>query len=339
MTKITYYIVRDVIENHPVIETCEVSLEDLRGDFNIEAVKKECKFCFLDIFLEDRYVDLDHNQEILDLTVLLDISLDTLEEIIQDSRPRLDDYQDYLFILFKSIGKHPTEIDGKSEFQCGLIIDENVVMSIHVGEPLPLQKLFRLFNRNTQMLIRGEITYITTVYIDALIDPTYHVLDGWRKLSDDIEWDILSQKQVGRQATLSRIVGIRESIFDTVKILQADREVVNRMKSPNMPIFKNIFIPPELDDHIRHLLDEQDILRATISDLMNLFFNAEASKTNKVLSRYTFVTSLLLLPSLIAGIFGMNNINFPQISFWWVLVIMVGCMGGLWVLFKKMKLI
>ncbi len=339
MTKITYYIVRDVIENHPVIETCEVSLEDLRGDFNIEIVKKECKFCFLDIFLEDRYVDLDHNQEILDLTVLLDISLDTLEEIIQDSRPRLDDYQDYLFILFKSIGKHPTEIDGKSEFQCGLIIDENVVMSIHVGEPLPLQKLFRLFNRNTQMLIRGEITYITTVYIDALIDPTYHVLDGWRKLSDDIEWDILSQKQVGRQATLSRIVGIRESIFDTVKILQADREVVNRMKSPNMPIFKNIFIPPELDDHIRHLLDEQDILRATISDLMNLFFNAEASKTNKVLSRYTFVTSLLLLPSLIAGIFGMNNIHFPEISFWWVLVIMAGCMGGLWVLFKKMKLI
>ncbi|WP_371802575.1 magnesium transporter CorA family protein [Candidatus Lokiarchaeum ossiferum] len=339
MAKMTYYIVRDVIEKHPVIETCEVSLEDLRGEFNIEAVKKQCQFCFLDVFLEDSPFDLDHNQEILDLTVLLDISLDTFEEIIQDSRPRLDDYQEYLFILFKSIGKHPTEIDGKSEHQCGLIIDENVLMSIHVGIPLPLEKLFRLFNRNPQMLIRGGITYLSTTYFDALIDPTYHVLDGWRKLSDDIEWSILSQKRVDQQTTLSRLIGIRESIFDTVKILQADREVVNRMKSPNMPIFKKEFIPPELDDHIRHLLDEQDILRATISDLMNLFFNAESSKTNRVLSRYTFVTSILLLPSLIAGIFGMNNIHFPQISFWWVLVIMVSCMGGLWFLFKKKQLI
>ena len=137
---LTYYILRDVIESQPVIEQMEVSLEDLRGDeFNIEILKKNCKCCFLDVKLENPSLEMNNlPQDILDLTVLLDISLDTFEEIIEDSRPRLDDYVDYLFILFKTIGKHPTVREGKSEYQCGIIIDENCVISIHVGVPIEL---------------------------------------------------------------------------------------------------------------------------------------------------------------------------------------------------------
>ena len=234
--KLTYYILRDVIETQPVIEQLEISLEDLRGEkFNIEILKKNCKCCFLDVYLEDPNLEMDGlPQDILDLTVLLDISLDTFEEIIEDSRPRLDDYVDYLFILFKTIGKHPIVREGKREYQCGIVIDENAVISIHVGVPIELEKLFRIFNRNQEKLVSGTITHLTSCYIDALIDPAFEVIDNWRYSADSIEWAILQRKANEEEQILTRLVGIRESIFDTMKILQADREVVGKMQTPKM---------------------------------------------------------------------------------------------------------
>jgi magnesium transporter len=189
------------------------------------------------------------------------------------------------------------------------------------------------------MLIHGGITYLITRYIDTLIDPTCIVLDGWRKVSDDIEWKILTDQTLEKKVILNTLIGVRESLFDMVKILQANREVVNRMKSVKFPQIKNDYIPPELDDHIKHLLDESDILRSVISDLMNMYFNAESSKLNKILARFTFATAILLLPNLIAGIFGMNNKYFPDFSFWWAIVIMVASMGVVWIIFRKARLI
>ncbi|MHA1646017.1 MAG: magnesium transporter CorA family protein [Promethearchaeota archaeon] len=339
--KLTYFILRDLIELQPLTEQVEITLDDLRTEeYDPDSLKNNCICSFLDVYLEEDVIDINHlNQEILDMTIILDISLDTLEEIVLDSRPRLDDYEDYLFVLFKSIGKHPTEVEGKREYQCGIVVDENIVISIHLGHPFELERLFRTFIRNPKKLSHGGITHLTSCYIDALIDPLYDVVDGWRRIGDDIEWKILSEKKLDGHKTLSRLIGIRESIFDTVKILQADREVVNKMLSPNMPIFKKSFIPPELNDHVMHLKDELDIMRSTISDLMNLYFNSEGKKMNTILARFTFVTSILLLPNLIAGIFGMNNPYFPQISFWWVIGIIVASMAVLWFYFKHNKLI
>ncbi len=338
--KFAYYVLKDNVQDLPKIEQFEVSLEDLGEKFNPDEVKKSCKCCFLDVNLEPQEIlDYDQNQEILDLLTILDVNLDTFEEIIEDSRPRLDDYRDYMFILFKSVEKHPTDIEGKIEHQCGLIVYENVVISIHVGIPVELNRLFQLYSRNPQMLIHGGITYLITRYIDTLIDPTYIILDGWRKVSDDIEWKILTDQTLEKKVILNTLIGVRESLFDMVKILQANREVVNRMKSVKFPQIKNDYIPPELDDHIKHLLDESDILRSVISDLMNMYFNAESSKLNKILARFTFATAILLLPNLIAGIFGMNNKYFPDFSFWWAIVIMIASMGVVWIIFRKARLI
>ena len=330
-----------MIENRPVFEEVEISLQELGGEeYHPDYLKKKCICAFLDIYLEETPPDINHlNPDVLDMTTILDISLDMVEEILEDSRPRLEDFSEDNFILFKSVCQHPTEIEGKREYQCGLIIEEKILISIHLGVPLPLPKLYRRFRRNIKKFELGKTTHLVSTYLDALIDLTYSVVDGWRKVSDEVEWKILHDKKFEETETISRLIGVRESIFDTVKILQADREVVNKMHSPSVVFFQKEFIAPELDDHIRHLLDEQDILRITISDIMNLYFNAEARKTNNTLARFTFVTSLLLFPSLIASIFGMNNIDFPTISFWWVIVFMVLSMLGLWLVFKKSNLI
>lgn len=150
---------------------------------------------------------------------------------------------------------------------------------------------------------------------------------------------ILTHDISNEDKLLERLVGIRQSIFDTMKILQADREVLVSMNDRSMMHFNQTYIPLELDDHIRHEIDELDVLRQIISDLMNLYFNAESSKLNSVLARFTFATSLLLIAEVITGIFGMNNQGFPKIPFWAACGIIAISMGVLWIFFKVKKLI
>lgn len=332
--KLNYFILKNVIENRPVVEQFSLTLEDLQNGLHPDRLKTTSECCFLDINLENDSLDVEQNQELLDLTILLNISLETLEEIIEDSRPRLDDYINYLLILFKSVQKHPIERDEKIEHQIGLIVYENVIISLHMNEVLKIEKLFHYFRKNPMKLISGKSTYLITRYMDALIDETIYVIDDWRAFTDQIERQILSNTISEADEILSNLVGIREGIFDTVKILQADREIVVSMHAQVMSQFDTRYIPRELDDHIRHEIDELDILRQIISDLMNLYYNAESSKLNRTLARFTFATALLLFPSLIAGIFGMNNPGFPSIPFWIILIMMVGSMGIVWVFFK-----
>ncbi len=273
------------------------------------------------------------------MTVLLDISLETLEEIIEDSRPRLDDYLTYMLILFKSVQQHPHERDEKTEHQIGMIVYENVIITLHMNQILNVEQLFNKFRKNPLKLIRGKGTYMVTRYIDTLIDQTIDVIDDWRMFADEIEKAILDNRISDPKETLSVLIGIRESIFDTIKILQADREVVSAMQDAKLSEFNPSFIPRELDDHIRHEIDELDILRQVISDLMNLYYNAESSKLNKTMARFSFAAALLLFPSLIAGIFGMNNPGFPLIPFWVVMLFMIGAMGIVWLIFKMKKFI
>ncbi|TFH30560.1 MAG: hypothetical protein E4G98_01840 [Promethearchaeota archaeon] len=337
--KLNYFIFKKVVENRPIIEQFPLTLDDLRDNLHPDKMKRTCECCFLDINLENEPLDINSNQELLDLTVLLDISLETLEEIIEDSRPRLDDYLTYMLILFKSVKQHPRERDEKTEHQIGLIVYENVIISLHLNQVLDLNQLFQKFRKNPLKLIRGKGTYIISRYMDTLIDHTIDVIDDWRKFADEIEQDILGHRISTQKESLNTLIWIRESIFDTIKILQADREVVSAMQDAKHSECNPIFIPRELDDHIRHGIDELDILRQVISDLMNLYFNADASKLNKTMARFSFAAALLLFPTLISGIFGMNNTGFPTIPFWVVVIFMVGSMFLVWVFFKYKKLI
>ncbi|MHA1521087.1 MAG: magnesium transporter CorA family protein [Promethearchaeota archaeon] len=337
--KLNYFIFKKVVENRPIVEQFPLTLDDLRDGLHPDEVKKTCECCFLDINIENEPLDITTNQELLDLTILLDISLETLEEIIEDSRPRLDDYLTYMLILFKSVQQHPHERDEKTEHQIGMIVYENVIITLHMNQILNVDQLFSKFRKNPLKLIRGKGTYMVTRYFDTLIDQTIDVIDDWRMFADEIEKAILGNRISDSEETLSVLIGIRESIFDTIKILQADREVVSAMQDAKLSDFNPAFIPRELDDHIRHEIDELDILRQVISDLMNLYYNQESSKINKTMARFTFAAALLLFPTLISGIFGMNNVGFPSIPFWAVLILIVGSMGVVWLLFRLKKFI
>ncbi|MHA1820448.1 MAG: magnesium transporter CorA family protein [Promethearchaeota archaeon] len=370
--KINYFIVTDEVHGRPITEMSSSNIEELKTKYHPVKLMNENLYSFIDIELEDQSNLIEQNVEALRLHEILDISQDTMEEIITDQRPRADDYQDFFLILFKNlslevkdsldtsqrdnapnqgqiphsirinyfkINKHKLktiDIKKKNEYydfmikermfkliehQIGIIIKENLVISIHKASTgLEVSELFKRFQKYPLKISRGGVTYLVTSYIDMLIDSIYQVLDVWTRSINIYEREIV---QNPKKSMVFDILTLRHRLLDLIKILQADREIITNIRSGKIKYFKISEIPPELDDHIKHLLDETDIIRSLLDQILEIYYSAHSVELNDSMRRFTVITSSLLLPSLIAGIFGMNNYPDLKINFYETIAVMI----------------
>lgn len=335
--KVNYFYITDEIHGRPIAEIATSGIQGLKEEFHPAKMAANYAYTFIDIVLENESDNIEENEEAIRLKELIDIPQDIIEEIITDQRPRADSYPDFYLILFKSltVEKRQTKIS-LDEHQVGVLIRDNVIFSVHKKiSKMPYEEIFKRFYRHPMKIAKGGVTYFVTTYLDLMIDQIYKVLDVWSHSIDEYEKQIIEQPEVN---LLYDILELRHKLLDLVKILQADREIITSMKNA-VTLFNTEDIPPELDDHIKHLLDETDIIRNLLTDVTNMYYNADSAILNSTMKRFTFITSLILMPSLIAGIFGMNNNSGNTIDFYLVLLSMVVIVIVMFLYFKKKKYI
>ncbi len=318
--QLNYFYITDEVHGRPIAETASSDIEGFKTNFHPLKLAEIYSYTFIDILIEDER-KIDENKEAHLLKELLDVPLDIIEEIITDQRPRADHYPEFYLILFKCFTSTVEEpITGVREHQVGVLIRGNIVFSLHKKIPsMKVIDVFSRFNKYPMKISKGGITYFVSAYLDMMIDNIYIVLDSWTEKIDYYERKMIEKP---KKDFLYDILELKHRLLDLVKILQADREIINNIKIANQGIFSIENIPPELDDHIRHLLDETDIIRNLLTDVTNMYYSSESSRLNEIMKRFTFLTSLILLPSLMAGIFGMNNFPNDPISFFLVILSM-----------------
>ncbi len=343
---VNYFYIVDEVHGRPIAEIpsrANLQLPDqgLKDVYHPAKMSQKYPYSFIDITLENPNNVIDENEEALRLTHLLDVGKDIIEEIITDQRPRADSYPDFFLILFKCLTV--AEEDSKiklSEHQVGVIIRDNVIFSIHKNiQTMPISTVFKRFNKYPSKIAKGGISYFVSTYLDVMIDQIYEVLEVWTKQIDRYEHQIIEKPS---KSLLYDILKMRHRLLDLVKILQADREIINNIRTGKENLFSVENIPPELDDHIKHLLDESDIIRTLLTDVTNMYYNSHSTRLNETMRRFTFITSLLLLPSLVASLFGMNFIS-PEGKILWPFYVVIGGMiisvVGLFLFFRKKRMI
>jgi magnesium transporter len=76
-----------------------------------------------------------------------------------------------------------------------------------------------------------------------------------------------------------------------------------------------------------HLLDTEEILRENLSSNISIHLNAVSNNLNEIMKMLTAVASFVMVPTLIAGIYGMNFKFFPEINQIWGYPFALGLMG------------
>lgn len=144
---------------------------------------------------------------------------------------------------------------------------------------------------------------------------------------------------------------------NTLEIIENKKKVINFIKKSILPIKEFTQIAERLEcryiekRHLKYfleikdlcltLLDSCDILLASLESSTNLFFSMQGHKMNQIIKVLTIVSTIFIPLTFIAGIYGMNFTNMPELhwkyGYYGILLIMILLFGGMLLYFKKKK--
>jgi magnesium transporter len=181
----------------------------------------------------------------------------------------------------------------------------------------------------------GEVLY---TLFDAAVDSYFPTLDAMAERMDLLEDRVLAGD--GGSDSLAEMLGLKRELLDLRRVLAPMREVANTLLRRDLPLVSAAGAPYYQDvyDHLVRLLEQLDLYRDLLASVMDARLTVTSNTLNSVMKRLTAITVVLMAPTLIAGIYGMNFDHMPELSWSFgyplALGMMVVVMVGALVVFK-----
>jgi magnesium transporter len=233
-----------------------------------------------------------------------------VEDILNDQRPKAEEYEDYLFVTLKMLYRiEGTEVDYE---QISFVLGNNYLLTFQEKEG-DLFDAFRERIRQDQGRVRKKkADYLLYRLIDITVENYYNVLDNIGEHIDEIEDSIRTDPSA---ENFQKIQSIKKELIYLHKALYPLRDALGKIlkdesdfiREENTPYFRDVY------DHVIHLIDSLDTYRDLTSGLTDQYMNIQNSKLNEVIRVLTIISTIFIPLTFIVGVYGMNFENFPEL--------------------------
>jgi magnesium transporter len=280
----------------------------------------------------DDTITLEKLQEHFCLHTLL------IEDVVNDQRPKAEEYEDYLFFTLKMLyrieGKH---IDYE---QISFVLGSNYLLSFQEKEG-DLFDSFRERIRLDQGRVRKQhADYLLYRLLDVIVDNYYTVLDNIGEQIEEIEAEI---EKGSTDHTFKQIQSLKKELIFLRKAVYPLRDAMSKLVKGETSFVRDATIRyfSDIYDHIVHLIDSLDTYKDLTTGLMDIHINTQNNKMTEVMKVLAVISTIFIPLTFIAGVYGMNFEYMPELtSRWgypltWAGMIIIG--GGMLLYFKGKK--
>ena len=222
-------------------------------------------------------------------------------------RPKIDEYKDYLFLVFHfPVFNKEARVTSRS--QVSVFIGESYIITLHKGELKPLVKLFRecqIDEESRQENFNQGSGYLLYRIIDRLVDYCLPILNKIGSNIEDIEDDIFSSgvRGIVREISALRrdVISFRRTIWPMRAVVGSLEPKIRRLTKMDLAVYFG-----DLVDHVDKIWDGLDEYKEIIEGLNDTYDSLASNRTNEVMRMLTIIATILLPITVIASIFGMN---------------------------------
>lgn len=269
--------------------------------------------------------------------------LDIEDCLSPSQRPKLDEYEHYLFLILTFPYYEPGGREIKAS-EVDFFIGPNYLITVSDGMLTPLIKFFEQCQINDafrQKYLSDNPIVLLYEIVNRLQLYCYPILDHIGEDIDGIQKVIFSGYE---KKMVKEILIIKRNIVNFRKIMQAHKSVVKKLISKK----DKYFIPNSISIYFNNTLEQTkdiwdilDNINETINALHSTNESLISFRLNDIMKILTTITVTLLPITLTAGIFGMNTSSMPIVNrpagFWIIIGIMLTLIFGFVVYFKKKK--
>ena len=236
-----------------------------------------------------------------------------LEDIMNsEQRPKMEDFEEYIFIVLKMLRYDEKQDEIKSE-QVSLILGSNFIVSFQEMEG-DVFNLVRERIRNEKGRIRKmKADYLAYTLIDAVIDNYFIILEKTGEKIGDMEDELVTNPTPG---TLQTIHNLKREMIFLRKSVWPLREVINGMQKAESPLIKEstgIYLR-DVYDHTIQVIDTIETFRDMISGMLDIYLSSISNKMNEVMKVLTIIATIFIPLTFVAGLYGMNFKYMPELE-------------------------
>lgn len=265
--------------------------------------------------------------------------LDLEDVLSQNERPKIDEYDDYLFIVM-----HFPVFDPQRQLtrscEVDFFIGAGYLITIHDGQLKPLNRLFEACHDDgvarAKHMGRGAGRLLYSI-LDSMVDYNFAILRKVDAKIKAIEENMFTEDM---RTIVQNISLIRRDIIALRRVVKPQISIVSNLERKDRP-----FIQEELDVYFGDIVDgfsrAWDILedyREVIEGLSATSDSVTSYRINDVIRVLTVISVIMLPLTVITGVYGMNLEWLPAADSFYGFFIIVGFMvvvaGGMLLYFR-----
>jgi magnesium transporter len=263
---------------------------------------------------------------------------------IQDAQrdrhpPKIEAFDEYTFILLRGLSAESNDIDFKT-IQLALFVGKRFLITRHSGMSLSVARLEELLTEDNQVQFESMSEMALNVcrllanrYIGILLDLEPRLEELEELMLDNADDNMLAEltRYKSDLKRLNRIATYHEQLF-------------KELKEKSFPCFAE-------EERIHEVIDVWEkherskslsqLYYETASDLIEGYISIASHRLNQIMKVLTIVMAVFVPLSFMAGIYGMNFENMPELhsqsGYYILLSIMGGIAALLLYIFRKIK--
>ena len=238
----------------------------------------------------------------------------TVEDCLETrNQPKIEAYADYIYMIVHGVKPDETSSANFVTKELDLYLGENFVVTFHIERFRSIKNVKQQIRSSTFACQRGA-AYLLHQVLDQIVDMYMPIVDDFDTTINELE-DRIFLMQSGDNAMLQEIMDLRRSVARLRRISARQLDVLYRISHGEfsqvpkkvLPFYRDVY------DHLLRISDLSESYRDLVTGLFDIHFSVNANRTNEVMKTLTIVSAIILPLSLIAGVYGMNFENMPEL--------------------------
>ena len=267
----------------------------------------------------------------------------TIEDVKhRHQRPKVEIFKDYAFVVLR-----PIELTDEDmiEKELHAFVGRRFIVTLRPSPACDITEIASRWERQPELFREGG-GYAIYVLIDEVVDDYLSAVERFEDDVDELEDEVFSDGEQGDRDS-AKVGDVQQHLF------QLKREVV-RLRRFAMPVRQGLDLiqeRPEIAtqplgpyfrdvmDHVIRVVELADNIRDLLTSLLEVRVAQAANRLNDIMKRVTSWGAVILVPTLVAGIYGMNFRHMPELG-WRLgypvsLVTMFATAAGVWWFFRR----
>lgn len=257
--------------------------------------------------------DIEKIQSLANKINLHNLAIQDILDVNQ--RPKFQDYEKYWFFSTKT-----ASLTSKNEIefeQLSFILGENYLVSFQEKVGDHFDHIRNRIREKIGLVRERGCDFLFFLLLEALLDNYFKVLDAIEQKLEG--YVILDDNTDPSPLMIKEFEHYKRQVYSIKKIIVPTKEFVNKIEREDegfiSPIHMKYYV--ELKDICLTLIDDCDKMEQRLDSNINLFFSVQGHRMNQVMKTLTIVATIFIPLTFIAGVYGMNFKNMPELDWEW----------------------